>query len=238
MAGLIGRKLGMTQIFDDAGAAVPVTIVEAGPCPVTQVKTTETDGYSAIQVGWGESKEKHSTKAERLSAVYQRLFGGKVQVPPYEGSYELDPIRQGRQMADIAAFYRAFGAEAHGPAAERPDHVGCELEFLAFLELRRLAAVEEGDETGAEIVDEITTTFLGDHAGRWLPTFLGDVSEAAAHSPVHRTLAVLGAGALEGELVRRGIEPAPLTRRHARLAVEADSLDCGTADSATGLLGR
>ncbi len=65
MAGLIGRKLGMTQIFDDAGAAVPVTIVEAGPCPVTQVKTPESDGYSAIQVGWGETKEKHSTKAER-----------------------------------------------------------------------------------------------------------------------------------------------------------------------------
>ena len=69
MAGLIGRKLGMTQIFDDAGAAVPVTIVEAGPCPVTQVKTPESDGYSAIQVGWGETKEKHSTKAERGHAA-------------------------------------------------------------------------------------------------------------------------------------------------------------------------
>ncbi len=169
----------------------------------------------------------HSTKVERLSAVYQGLFGGKVQVPPYEGSYELNPIRQGRQMADIAAFYRAFGAEAHGPAAERPDHVGCELEFLAFLELRRLAAVEEGDETGAEIVDEITTTFLGDHASRWLPGFFATLYEAAAHSTVHRTLAVLGAGALEGELLRRGIEPAPLPRRHARHAVEADSLECG-----------
>jgi len=182
--------------------------------------------------------ELHSTKVERLSAVYQGLHGGKVQVPPYEGSYELDPIRQGRQMADIAAFYRAFGAEAHGPAAERPDHVGCELEFLAFLELRRLAAVEEGDETGAEIVDEITTTFLGDHAGRWLPGFFATLYEAAAHSPVHRALAVLGAGALESELVRRGIEPAPLPRSHARLAVEADTLECGAADSGTGLLGR
>jgi len=182
--------------------------------------------------------ELHSTKVERLSAVYQGLFGGKVQVPPYEGSYELDPIRQGRQMADIAAFYRAFGAEAHGPAAERPDHVGCELEFLAFLDLRRLAAVEEGDETGAEIVDEIITTFLGDHAGRWLPGFFATLYEAAAHSTVHRTLAVLGAGALEGELVRRGIEPALAPRHRPRLSVEADSFPCGAADSATGLLGR
>ena len=184
------------------------------------------------------ASELHSTKVERLSAVYQGLFGGKVQVPPYEGSYELDPIRQGRQMADIAAFYRAFGAEAHGPAAERPDHVGCELEFLAFLELRRLAAVEEGDETGAEIVDEITTTFLGDHAGRWLPGFFATLYEAAAHSPVHRALAVLGAGALEGELVRRGIEATPAPRHRPRLSVEADSFPCGAADSATGLLGR
>ncbi len=183
------------------------------------------------------ASELRATTVERLSAVYLGLFGGKVQVPPYEGSYELDPIRQGRQMADVAAFYRAFGAEAQGPAAERPDHVGCELEFLAFLELRRLTAVEEGDETGAEIVGEITTTFLSDHAGRWLPGFFATLREAAAHSPVQRTLAVLGAGALEGKLVRRGIEPAPLPRRHARLAVEADSLECGAADSAAGLLG-
>jgi len=182
--------------------------------------------------------ELHSTKVERLSAVHQGLFGGKVQVPPYEGSYELDPIRQGRQMADIAAFYRAFGAEAHGPAAERPDHAGCELEFLAFLELRRLAAVEEGDETGAEIVDEITTTFLADHTGRWLPGFFATLYEAAAHSRAYRTLAVLGAGALEGELVRRGIEATPAPRHRPRLSVEADSFPCGAADSATGLLGR
>ncbi|MBX6363546.1 MAG: 50S ribosomal protein L3 [Gemmatimonadetes bacterium] len=64
MAGLIGRKLGMTQIFDSAGAVVPVTVIEAGPCPVTQVKTPERDGYAAIQIGWGERKPKHATRAE------------------------------------------------------------------------------------------------------------------------------------------------------------------------------
>ncbi|HLG08189.1 MAG TPA: molecular chaperone TorD family protein, partial [Gaiellaceae bacterium] len=66
---------------------------------------------------------------DELAAQFFGLFGGTVQVSPYEGSYELDPIRQGRQMADVAAFYRAFGAEPNGPAAERPDHAGCELEF-------------------------------------------------------------------------------------------------------------
>jgi large subunit ribosomal protein L3 len=63
MAGIIGRKLGMTQIFSEAGAAVPVTVIEAGPCPVTQIRTTETNGYSALQLGYDALKAKHTTKA-------------------------------------------------------------------------------------------------------------------------------------------------------------------------------
>lgn len=54
--GLIGKKLGMTQIYDENGTVVPVTVIEAGPCVVTQVKTTETDGYEAVQIGLVESK--------------------------------------------------------------------------------------------------------------------------------------------------------------------------------------
>lgn len=54
--GLIGKKIGMTQIFDEAGNVVPVTVVEAGPCIVTQIKTMENDGYEAIQVGFGDVK--------------------------------------------------------------------------------------------------------------------------------------------------------------------------------------
>ena len=61
--GILGRKLGMTRIFDGAGAAVPVTVIEAGPCPVTQVKTADTDGYNAVQIALTPAKEKHSTKA-------------------------------------------------------------------------------------------------------------------------------------------------------------------------------
>ena len=69
MAGIIGRKLGMTQIFDDSGAVVPVTVIEAGPCPVVQVKTEEKDGYRAIQLGWGVKKDKRATRAERGHAA-------------------------------------------------------------------------------------------------------------------------------------------------------------------------
>ncbi|TVP56931.1 MAG: 50S ribosomal protein L3 [Gemmatimonadales bacterium] len=64
MAGLIGKKIGMTRVFDADGTAVPVTVVEAGPCPVVQVKTEETDGYSAVQLGFGRRKAKHATLAE------------------------------------------------------------------------------------------------------------------------------------------------------------------------------
>ncbi len=60
--GILGTKLGMTQIFDEAGVAIPVTVVQAGPCTVTQVKTKQTDGYSAIQVGFSEVKEKALNK--------------------------------------------------------------------------------------------------------------------------------------------------------------------------------
>jgi large subunit ribosomal protein L3 len=60
--GILGTKLGMTQIFDDAGVAIPVTVIQAGPCTVTQVKTKQTDGYSAIQVGYGEVKPKALNK--------------------------------------------------------------------------------------------------------------------------------------------------------------------------------
>lgn len=59
---LIGKKIGMTQIFDEKGKVVPVTVVEAGPCVVSQVKTIETDGYAAIQMGYGDIKPKHVTK--------------------------------------------------------------------------------------------------------------------------------------------------------------------------------
>lgn len=59
---IIARKIGMTQIFVEDGSLVPVTVLEAGPCTVTQVKTMDNDGYSAVQVGFSDKKEKHTTK--------------------------------------------------------------------------------------------------------------------------------------------------------------------------------
>ncbi len=77
MKGLIGKKVGMTQLFDDAGSAVPVTVIKAGPCYVTQVRTVDQDGYSAVQLGFEETKT-------------QRLSGGEL---GHLKKNELPPLR-------------------------------------------------------------------------------------------------------------------------------------------------
>ena len=65
MRGILGKKVGMTQLFDEDGAVVPVTVIEAGPCYVTQVKTVETDGYNAIQIGFNEVPERKLSKGQK-----------------------------------------------------------------------------------------------------------------------------------------------------------------------------
>ena len=64
MPGLIGKKIGMTSVFSVEGKNIPCTVIEAGPCTVTQIRTLQTDGYEAVQLGFVEKKEKHATKAE------------------------------------------------------------------------------------------------------------------------------------------------------------------------------
>jgi len=65
MKTILGKKIGMTQIFSDAGEAIPVTVIEAGPAVVTQIKTVETDGYNAVQIGYGDVKEQRLNKPEK-----------------------------------------------------------------------------------------------------------------------------------------------------------------------------
>ena len=63
--GIIGRKVGMTQVFEDSGKAVPVTVIQAGPCPIVQLKTREKDGYQAVQLGFGKQKENRINNPKR-----------------------------------------------------------------------------------------------------------------------------------------------------------------------------
>jgi large subunit ribosomal protein L3 len=88
LKGLIGKKIGMTQIFDEKGVAYPVTLIEAGPCYVTQVRSAEKEGYTAVQLGFGEANPK-------------RLTGGQL---GHLKANEIPPLR----------FLREFRAEDHG----------------------------------------------------------------------------------------------------------------------------
>ena len=95
MRGLIGTKLGMTRVFDSNGSVVPITIIEAGPCAVTQIKTVERDGYSAIQAGFGDKKEKRTNKPLRGHFSFANVAPKKVlvefeSVPGYD--YKLGQI--------------------------------------------------------------------------------------------------------------------------------------------------
>lgn len=73
MRGLIGKKLGMTLFFDERGQSNPGTVIEVGPCYITQIKTDETDGYNAVQVGFGQQKKSKATKAELGHVEKQKL---------------------------------------------------------------------------------------------------------------------------------------------------------------------
>jgi large subunit ribosomal protein L3 len=110
MMGLIGRKIGMTQLFDEKGDVVPVTVVEAGPCTVTEIRTSERDGYTALQLGFGTNKEKRFTK-------------------PYLGQFtkrNLPPSRHLREfrIPDVTAF--TLGQTLNASVFEKGEHVDVE----------------------------------------------------------------------------------------------------------------
>src|SRR6185312_11593092 len=118
LTGLLGRKVGMTQIFGPNGTAIPVTVIEAGPCVVTQVKTAASDGYEAIQLGYGEKSEKHAKRPE------MGHLGHSLQQTPRQRrkqQQEQAKVRQeartARQQAEKAAT-ETEADEAEGAASE------------------------------------------------------------------------------------------------------------------------
>ena len=89
MRGLLGKKVGMTRIFDESGKVVPVTVLEAGPCVVTQMKTSRVDGYDAIQVGYLDKKPKHLSNAlkghfEKSGVSPKKILAEFEQVPGFD----------------------------------------------------------------------------------------------------------------------------------------------------------
>jgi len=135
MKGILGKKVGMTQVFDEKGEVVSVTVIEAGPCFVTQKKTLEQDGYLAIQIGFGETKSKRLTKGQighlersetpllrhlrevRLSNVDDYELGQKITVAMFEMGERVDVIgiSKGRGFAGgIKRHNFKRGPKTHG----------------------------------------------------------------------------------------------------------------------------
>jgi TorA maturation chaperone TorD len=133
-------------------------------------------------------------------------------------------------MADVAGFYRAFGADVHGPAAERPDHAGAELEFLGLVAEHRVAALERGDAELAEHLRQIEDGFLTDHAGRWLASFFRRLAAADPGGP-YGAVGLVGEQVIAAEIIARGLQPAVASGDPApRSAVEEDELTCAAGD--------
>jgi large subunit ribosomal protein L3 len=94
MSGIIGKKIGMTSLYDEHGKNIPCTVIEAGPCVVTQVRTLEKDGYEAIQLGYDEKKMKHTTKA--LRGHFE-----KAQTNPQKIVAEFTRFEERRNFGDV-----------------------------------------------------------------------------------------------------------------------------------------
>lgn len=150
MKGLIGKKVGMTQVYDESGRIVPVTVIQAGPCVVVDVKTGERDGYSALQLGFGERKAKNTSKARQGHCAKAGLSGEtypavlreirqaadpevapgtvlKADVFAAQDYVDITGITKGRGFQGVVKRWRFGGGRAsHGGAWERrPGSIGC-----------------------------------------------------------------------------------------------------------------
>jgi len=140
MKGIIGRKLGMTQIFTEEGKVIPVTVLQAGPLVVTQVKTTETDGYNAIQVGFEELKESRATKPvkghfNKAGVAYKKIVrefhvenpqdykvGQEIKVDIFAEGNKIDATATSKgkgTQGTIKRFNAARGPMTHGSKSHR-----------------------------------------------------------------------------------------------------------------------
>ena len=143
LQGFLGKKIGMTQIFRDDGRVVPVTVIEAGPCVVTQVKTKDTDGYEAVQLGYGEVKRRNKPqsghlKNSRLSRYLREVgtdntsefeVGQTIGVDIFEAGEKVDIIgkSKGRGFAGVMKRWNfGGGPRTHGQSdrARAPGSIG------------------------------------------------------------------------------------------------------------------
>ena len=146
MIGLIGRKVGMTQLFDEKGEAIPVTVIEAGPCTVVEVRTLERDGYRAVQLGFGTNAEKRfrrpvlgqfkkrnlplsrELKEFRVEDINGFEIGQNLNVSLFEKGHHVDVqgVTKGRGFQGVVKRYGfVAGHASHGPThGKQPGSIG------------------------------------------------------------------------------------------------------------------
>jgi 50S ribosomal protein uL3 len=162
MTGIIGKKLGMTQLFDDNGNRIAVTVVEAGPCAVTQVRTTESDGYSAVQLAFEDCKDKQLTKAELGHLKTAGLKHGKRHLAEIRGMANLkvgdtvtvEAFADGQHVSVTGVITLEEGVEMVMPG----DNTVMEVTLItpiAMEEGLRIAIREGGRTVGAGAISEI-----------------------------------------------------------------------------------
>lgn len=114
--GILGKKIGMTQVFDEDGEAIPVTVIEAGPCPIVQIKTKSTDGYTALQLGFGEKREKRTTKPE-----LGHLKKANVEPVRYLREFRVEDVSDFKrgQVIDVTVFSPGDSVDVRGKSKGR-----------------------------------------------------------------------------------------------------------------------
>ena len=148
---------------------------------------------------------------ENMSASHRRLFGHTARgaVPPYETEYGAEALfQQPQEMGDIMGFYQAFGLTLNTTEHERADHVSCECEFLSFLALKEVYALEHGDGSMVEETRKATRLFLRDHLDRFLPAFAKKLVRED-NNGLYGTLGSLGYEFIALECVRFGVPLGP-----------------------------
>ena len=131
--GILGKKLGMTQVFTDDGRRMPVTVIQAGPCTVLQVKTEDTDGYSAIQIGFDDTRPERATRPMlghfRTAGSSPKRFVRELRDP--DGDYEVGSevtvdVLEGSEKVDVTGISKGKGfagtMKRHGYGGQRAAH--------------------------------------------------------------------------------------------------------------------
>lgn len=169
MPAIIGKKLGMSQIFTEDGDRVPVTVIEAGPCTIVQVKTVERDGYTALQIGFGDVKEKHVNK-------------------PLAGHFKKAGVAPTRHLAEIRCDLDEAAAWVKAPEKAEKKGKGKKAKAKAKeAEAKKEAVVEEAAEEAPEAAEVVEATAgeseSAEVAEAAEPPEAGEVEAAAELSP-------------------------------------------------------